>query len=127
MIQETKNRLRVLLANEPRAYREAIAAVLREERPDASIFEADSSGINCEVAYHRPDLVICSRATSAVRGLVASWVELYSDHGPLSLVCVNGRLSEVEGMQLQALLSIVDRVGSPDTGRPALPARVALA
>jgi hypothetical protein len=127
MIQETKNRLRVLLANEPRSYREAIAAVLREAHPDASIFEADSSKIHFEVAYHRPDLVICSRATSAVRGLVASWVELYSDHGPLSLVCVDGRLAEVEGMQLQALLSIVDRVGSPDATRRPLPARGALA
>lgn len=126
MIQETKNRLRVLLANEPRSYREAIAAVLRETRPEASIFEADSSAINLEVAYHRPDLVICSRATSAVRVLVASWVELYSDYGPLSLVCVDGRLSEVEGMQLQALLSIVDRVGSPSPARPSLPTRGSL-
>lgn len=127
MIQETRNRLRVLLANEPRSYREAIAAVLRETRPEASIFEADSSRIHFEVAYYRPDLVICSRATSAVRGLVASWVELYSDHGPLSLVYVDGRLSEVEDMQLQALLSIVDRVGSPGHARPPLPTPGALA
>ena len=127
MIQQTENRLRVLLANEPRSYREAIAAVLRGTRPEASIFEADPSAINLEVAYHRPDLVICSRATSAVRVLVASWVELYSDHGPLSLVCVDGRLSEVEGMQLQALLSIVDRVGNPDACRQPLPVRRALA
>ncbi|HKH10023.1 MAG TPA: hypothetical protein VKA73_02655 [Rubrobacter sp.] len=124
---EAKNGLRVLVANEPRSYREAIAAVLREVRPAARIFEADPSKIDREVARRRPDLVICSRATPAVRDMVAGWVELYPEHGPLSLVYVDGRLSEVEGMDLLALLSIVDRAGSPHPGRPALPTPGALA
>jgi hypothetical protein len=72
----------VLVANELASYRESIAAVLRYSFPDLEVFEATSADLNREVLRLRPELVICSKATSLVRDRVPNWVELYPSAGP---------------------------------------------
>lgn len=103
------NATRTLIASELRSYREAIAAVLRDLRSDVEVFEAEPGDLNREVLRLRPDLVICSQATSLLKERVQNWIELYPECEPYSMVCIQGRLETVEEMQLSDLIAIVDR------------------
>ena len=100
---------RVLFANEPRSYREAIAAVVRDLSPaGAEVFLAEPEELECEVHRLAPDLLICSRMSEALEDRVSSWVELYTGHGPMSRVCIEGKRTTVEGIELPDLLEIVE-------------------
>jgi len=110
--------LRVLLANEPRAYRESIAAVFRQLRPGMLVKVVDPEALESSVAVFEPDVVICSRATDTVRERVPVWVELYPEQAAHSVVGEGGRRTEFAEIQLPDLLGILDRAADPDQ-RPA--------
>jgi len=101
---------RILMANELASYRQSIALVLRELRPDVEVIEADYCSLNQQVLRMSPDLVICSRVTSLVKERVPNWVELYPDCEPLSTFCIGGETSTMDEVQLSNLLSVVDRL-----------------
>ena len=106
---EAASKPRVLLANEPRSYRQAIASVLRSLRPELEVKEMEPGALDRELRRSVPQLVICSRATPAVRGTAPAWVELYTDHGPLSSVAIGKETSTVSEIDLADILLIVDR------------------
>ena len=99
----------VLVANELASYRESLAAVIRYSFPDLEVFEATSADLNREVLRLRPELVICSRATSLVRDRVPNWVELHPECENLSTFYLEGERFVKEQVDLSDLLSIVDR------------------
>ncbi len=101
---------RLLIANELTSYRQTIALVLRELRPDVEVIETDSATLNQQVLRFSPDLVICSRVTSLVRERVPNWIELYPDCETLSTFCIGGECRTVNDVQLSDLLSLVDRM-----------------
>lgn len=101
---------RVLMANELASYRQTIALVLRELRPDVEVIEANSGALNQQVLRFSPDLVICSHVTSLVRDRVPNWVELYPDCEPPLDFLHRGESSTVEDVRFSDLLSVVDRV-----------------
>ena len=103
---------RVLMANELASYRQTIALVLRELRPDVEVIETDSGTLNQQVLRMSPDLVICSRVTSLVKDRVPNWVELYPECRPLSTFCIGGERSTVDDVQLSDLLALIDRMES---------------
>lgn len=105
-----RNGARVLAANEPRAYREVLVEILRELRPNVEILGVEPAEMEAALARLRPDMVICSSATEAVRGTVPVWLELYPDHGARCVVGVDGETSDIEHVQLVDVLSVVDRM-----------------
>jgi hypothetical protein len=102
-------RPRVLLANEPRAYREGIAAVLGQLRPEVEIRTVEPDAMDGSILRFSPDMVVCSKATDVLRGRVRVWVELYPEHAAHSVASIGGNLMEYAEIQLPDLLSIVDR------------------
>src|SRR5918993_1166115 len=56
---------RVLMANEPRAYREGIAAVISQLRPQGEIETVEQEGLDTFIERFLPHMVICSKATGA--------------------------------------------------------------
>ena len=108
--------LRVLLANEPRSYRESIAAVFRLLRPGLDVKVVDPEALDSSVLGFDPHAVICSRATDTVRERVPVWVELYPEQAAHSVVVEGGRRTEFTDIQLSDLLGILDRAA--DRGRP---------
>ena len=104
--------LRVLMANEPRAYRDGIAAVLRELRPGIEVTTVEPDVLDGSIPRLTPDMVVCNRATSVVREEVPVWVELYPDYAPWSVVSVRGARSTLMEIQLPDLLAIVDQTAS---------------
>jgi hypothetical protein len=99
----------ILLANEPRAYRESIAEVFRQLRPNVEAITAEPEELEARILRLAPDMVVCSDATSVVRERVAFWVELYPEYGSRSVVGIEGRRTTIEEIQLSDLLSILDR------------------
>ena len=98
----------VLLANEPRAYRESIAEVFRQLRPNAEVITAEPEELEARISGLAPDVVICSEVTDVVRERVPFWVELYPDYGARSVLSVQGRCTTIEEIRLSDLLSIID-------------------
>jgi len=101
--------LRVLLANEPRSYRESIAAVFRQLRPGLQVKVVEPDALDSSVALFDPDVVICSRVTETVIERVPVWVELYPEHAAQSVASEGGRRTEYAEIQLDDLLGILDR------------------
>ena len=108
--------LRVLLANEPRSYRESIAAVFRQLRPGLDVKVVDPEALDSNVVGFDPRVVICSRATDTVRERVPVWVELYPEQAAHSVVGEGGRRTEFAEIQLNDLLGVLDRAAV--RGRP---------
>jgi hypothetical protein len=104
-----RDRPRVLMANEPRAYREGIAAVIGQLRPEVEVQTVEPGDLDASIERFSPDMVICSKATDALKGGVRVWVELYPDNDALSVANIGGRRMEYTEIQLPDLLSIVDK------------------
>jgi hypothetical protein len=109
--------LRVLLANEPRSYRESVAAVFRQLRPGLEVKVVEPEALESNVARFDPDVAICSRVTGVVRDRVPVWVELYPEHAAHSVASEGGRRTEFAEIQLLDLIGILDRAA--DRGGPA--------
>src|ERR671933_840143 len=106
----TMNAMRILLvANELRSYREAIAQVFEKLRPEIEFYETEPENLNWEVTRLRPDFVVCSQVTSMVESCVPVWVELYPDCEAHSVVSIRGETTTVDDIQLTDLLEILDR------------------
>ncbi len=101
-------RLRVLIANEPRSYREAITHALRELRPCVEISAIEPDGFEAEVARLHPHLVVCSRIIPAALASILSWVELYPDGENRAEVITAGEHAVVADVRFGDLLAVVD-------------------
>lgn len=98
----------ILLANEPRAYRESIAQVLGQLRPNVEVITAEPEELEERVLRLAPEMVIFSEAPGLVRERVPVWVELYPEYGRRSVVGVGEERSTIEEIQLSHLLSLID-------------------
>ena len=98
----------ILLANEPRAYRESIALVLGQLRPNVEVITAEPEELEERVLRLAPEMVVFSEAPGLVRERVPVWVELYPEYGRRSVVGVGEERSTIEEIQLSHLLSVID-------------------
>ena len=99
----------VLVANNPRSYREAISTVLQELCADCEVTAVEPEALDLQVDRTSPEVVICNRATFFVKEKVFAWVELYPDGEQLAVISIGGRRSTIPEIQLNDLLSFVDR------------------
>jgi hypothetical protein len=101
------NDMRVLVANEPNVYREAIAEALRELRPHVEVSTAEPGDLDREIGRLEPHLVVCSRISTAVEA-VRAWVLLYPDgENRAEIKAADSRVT-VEDMKLGDLISAMD-------------------
>lgn len=115
-------KMRILMANEPRSYREAFVSVLRTLRPNTEVIEVDPEELDPGIERYRPDLVVCSRITTTLETEAPAWVLLYPEDEPIGMVCTAGDLSTLNNFDLDHLISIVDRVATlMNDGRTPLP------
>ena len=107
---------RILLGNEPRAYREALGAALRQHRPEAEVVLVEPAALDTEIAERPPRVVVCSALTSAVATRVPAWVLLYPDGARLVVTCLGGERTTAGDLDLNDLLALVDRAQQPALG-----------
>jgi hypothetical protein len=105
--------VQVMVALEPRSYREAIGQAIQGLRPHLCVAVVDPLSLVSEVVRHTPRLVVHSRPDMLPAGAEMSWIELPEDTRLPATVCRYGRCSEWKGLDLVGLLSVVDAVMLP--------------
>ncbi len=104
-------KMRALVANDPRVYRELISDAFRRMRPLIEVSAALPEQLEQAVQRVRSHLIVCSSHLSAARwdGCLA-WVVLYPDGEDLAEIGgVGVRAALVRGVRLDDLLLVVDR------------------
>ena len=99
--------MRIVLAVEPRSYREAIGSAIRGLRPHLEVKIVEPGVLASEVARLDPDLVVCGAPDTVVPNGRYAWVD-YRPYDDWAEVCLDGRRSKLAEVQLDDLLSIVD-------------------
>jgi hypothetical protein len=97
----------VLIAIEPRSYRQVIGRTIQALRPHIEVVVLDPDTLEAGVARLEPELVFANRPTSSSSGGPA-WVEFRPYEEPPARVCLFGRRWELSEVELSDLLSIVD-------------------
>ena len=114
---------RVLVAHEPLAYREALAAALAALRPAAEVLAVDPAALDRAVERARPDLVFCGELTAAVRAAAPAWVLVYPGGAPRVEISVAGTCWTAPDLGLEAAVALLDRAAALVRRTPAAPRR----
>lgn len=78
--------LSVLVANEPRAYRDALAGTLAALRPDLRVEALAPDALDRALDRPRPPVVVCSRLTPSVEARACAWIVLYPEQESVAIV-----------------------------------------
>ena len=97
----------VLMAIEPRSYRQVIGRTIQALRPHVEVVVLAPDTLEAGVARLEPELVFANRPASSSSGGPA-WVEFRPYEEPPARVCLVGRRWELSEVELSDLLSIVD-------------------
>jgi hypothetical protein len=101
--------MRILVANEPRAYRDVIAAAFRELRPQHEVIPVEPDQLDGEVARLHPHLVVCSRLSEVVETSPLTWVMLYPDNETRTVISIAGKQTVAADVEFSQLLSVIDQ------------------
>lgn len=103
--------MKVLIAIEPRSYREVIGLAIEELRPHLRVEVVEPGALQTAVSWLRPHLVFCSGpdtfSGSNTTGAKA-WVEFRPYAATQAKVCLGDECSEMEDVNLDDILSVVD-------------------
>jgi hypothetical protein len=103
----------IIVANEPRAYREALAAALHGLRPHIAVICIEPDDLEGTVCAYSPRLVLCSRLTEALERCSTAWILLYPDRENRAVISVAGRRAVVANIEFSQLLSVIDELAPP--------------
>jgi hypothetical protein len=106
----------VLLANEPLAYRQALARVIETQRPDVQVVTVTPDELDVAIQEHTPLLVICDRLTELVEKCVLAWIVLYPAGARHVTSSFEGAEEIAGDLDLSAVLALLDRAGASITG-----------
>ncbi len=99
----------ILLANEPRSYREVIAGTLRQLRPQWPIADVEPEVLPAHLGRCARPFVIASRLSELARQRACGWVLLYPDYEDRAVIGLAGEETTVEGLDFDGLLAALDR------------------
>jgi hypothetical protein len=109
--------MRILIANDPRSYREVIAAAVQELRPQHSVVSVAPDDVDREICRFKPHLVVCSHLGPAVEANALAWIMLYPGGQTRSEFSIAGQRTAVADIEFSDLLAIVDRTQLLTAGR----------
>jgi hypothetical protein len=102
---------RILVANEPRSYREVIAGTLQVLRPHLEVIVVEPEDLDRDVVRLAPNLVLCSRLSEAVEIHALAWVVLYPNGETRAVISIAGQCDTVSAdLPFPRLLSVIDEV-----------------
>ena len=103
--------VRILVAVEPRMYREAIALSLHQHRPDAEVLICPPESLEGEIGRFEPHLLVLDEdGGTAPDGLteVLYRVEILLGVSMDARISVDGQAREVKDICMEDLLAVVD-------------------
>ena len=116
------DRVQILVGNEPRLYREVLAEAIRFLRPDLAVAVTDPNNIDCVVANHDSQIVVCSHLTDIVLAEALAWIQLYPENRNLAIVGRGGQQTCLAAVELADILAVVDllvtQLGNEPTSTP---------
>jgi hypothetical protein len=101
--------MRILVGNEPRCYREVLAATLHALRPHLTVDIVEPEDLDGAVVQRGPQLVLCSRLSEVVETRCLAWVLLYPRGEARVVISVAGRRHTVPDPGVNGLLRVVDQ------------------
>jgi hypothetical protein len=103
--------VRILVAVEPRMYREVIALSLHQHRPDAEVLKCPPESLDQEIGRFGPHLLVLDdNGSTAPDGLseVLYRVEILLGVSMDARISVDGQAREVKDICTEDLLAVVD-------------------
>ena len=103
--------VRILVAIDPRMYREVLALSLHQHRPDAEVLLCRSETLEGEIGRSRPHLVVFDDNDGASPdGLseIQHRIEILLGASMDARISVDGRVREVKDICTEDLLAVVD-------------------
>jgi hypothetical protein len=103
--------MRILVALSPMMYREAIAHIIRANRPNAEVRLAEPEGLDREASSFGPHLIVCSDDPQEfVPGVsVPSWVVIRYQDSMSASVFLDGRDPYlIEDISNEDVLGVID-------------------
>ncbi len=108
--RHSKLGMRVVVACEPRYYREVVGEAIQGLRPAVEVVILDPEELEDGVSHLDPDLVISSAHPASLDpGGRSAWVEFVPYEKPAATVSIGGRRQELEEVVLEDLLWVVDQ------------------
>lgn len=109
--------IQVLIANEPRSYREVLGAAVRDLRPEVVVTVVSPDQLDAQIAAMSPHVVVASRPPEADLDAVSRLVVLYPDGSNQATIDIDGVRSTVADLELDALIALIDatRAGGGST------------
>lgn len=101
-------KLQVIVAIEPRSYRQVIGQTIQALRPHVEVMVLEPSTLRAGVERLDPGLVFGNRPDPSAPHGRSAWVEFLPYEEPPARVCLGGRRWELEAVELEDLLSLVD-------------------
>jgi hypothetical protein len=103
--------VRIVVANEPRAYREVLAAAVQELRPQLEVLAVEPAELDGAVARLAPRLVVCSQLSEVVETRAPAWVVLYPEGEGRAVIGVGGRRTALNGgsIDFARVLMLIDK------------------
>lgn len=105
--QNVLGSVRVLVAMEPRSYREVIGYAIQGLRPNIAVSVADPRMLAAEVARLGPEMVIYSSPGEPPAG-ITTWLEVPENPALPATLYQEGRRSELPEFDLPILLAVLD-------------------
>jgi hypothetical protein len=105
-------RLRLVVANDPRTYRETIATAIQRLRPDLEVLVVDPADLADQVEHWRPHMVISSVPVARAGGWPLCWVALYPAGKMQVVVTVAAQQTWARDIDLAELLAVVDGIAA---------------
>ncbi len=100
--------MRIIVANDPRAYREAITGAFQLLRPHATVLAIEPAALDREVVRLRPHLVVFSAPSAVVQDHAFAWVLLYPSGAAEAVISVGGQHTTVADLEFDRLLEVLD-------------------
>lgn len=105
--------MKVIIAIEPRSYREVIGLAIEELRPHLRVQIVEPAMLQTAVARIRPDLVFSGGPDTEAQPAgndTRAWVEFRPYAETQAKVCLGDECSDIENVNLDDLLCVVDAV-----------------
>lgn len=100
--------MKVVMAAEPRVYREAIGETIKSLKPHIEVAIVAPEDLKRAVSNLDPELVICSQPDTFTPESRPAWIEFRPYDEPAAKVCLGGRYSELEEVRLEDLLRVIE-------------------
>ncbi len=100
--------MRIVIANEPRAYREVLQQTFAALRPHLEVIIVEPDDLASAMAHLSPHIVFSSRIISTMTTNPLTWIALYPEGERVVVLDIAGQQTVTADVEFDDLIAIVD-------------------